>query len=159
MPQLERGRLLRLAAGYAVFVALVAALTAVILDFASPAYRAAVVRVAVLVVTGIGLRQLHRYFRGDAGWDPPSDFDAALTMQPAVPKLDREILKLRKEVENSLVSRSFFDDILWPRLRTLAAARGERDLPTPKKRSWRRRRGRAAIAALVARIEAAETGR
>lgn len=140
---------------YVALLAVTAALTAFVYDSAAPETRPDVIRLAVAFVVAVILLHLRSYFRGDARWEPASEFENALIRQPAVPKLDSGFIKLRDEVANSLASRSYFEKVLWPRLSGLAEGRGLPDeLPLPAERGWwgRGPSGRA-IAALIARIE------
>jgi hypothetical protein len=147
-------------AGYAVLFAIVAAVTAFVYESAAPANRAVVIRLAVTFVVVVLLIHIRSYFRGDSRWDPPSAFEDALVPQPVAPKLDPGFVKLREDLASGIVSRSFFDKVLWPRLCALARARGHQgDMPPPAERAWSGRGpSRRTIAALIDRIEGPGTG-
>ena len=110
-------------AGYALLVAVVAAAAGFVYDSAAPAHRPVVIRVAVAVVLAVVLIHLRSHFRGDPRWDPPSPFEDALRRQAPPPKVDQGFVRLRDEVANGIASRSYFRNILWPRLCALAQAR------------------------------------
>jgi hypothetical protein len=157
MPARHDRRWLWSAIGYGVFLAVVAAVTASLYTWSAPTHRAMVVRLAVLFVVGVVLVRMRRFACGDPRWEPPSDFDAALTASSPVATLDREFLKRRKEVEDGIASRGYFGEVLWPRLSATAAVHDGRALAPPLTGLWRRGLRRAAIADVVRRIEAAET--
>ena len=150
-----------IAAGYAVFFAIVAAATGYIYDSADPANRAMVIRLAVGFVVAVLLIHLRKHFGGDPRWEPPSAFADALTPQPLTPKLDAGFIKLRDEVANSVASQSYFEKTLWLRLCALRQAHGRPgDLTMPTERRWLGRGpSRQTIAALVEDIERQGTGR
>jgi hypothetical protein len=161
MPPPRERRWPWIAAGYAVVFAVTATVTAFIYDSAAPANRAMVIRIAVGFAVAVLLIQLRRYFRGDPRWDPPSEFEDALTPQPPTPKLDPAFVKWRNDVRNGIASRSFFNRVLWPRLSALSgASRGPGHLPMPVQRG-RLGRGPSArtVAALVDRIAGELTDR
>ncbi len=91
----------------------------------------------ILLCTLIG--RLLASFRSD----DPDSFEPALE-PPAVPvRLDATLAQLRDEIRHSRSSRRYFEKVLWPRLRTLAARRGlaTEDQPPPQPTGWRTRRG------------------
>ena len=157
MPRHRERRWPWVMAGYAVLFAVIAAATALIYDSAAPATRPMVIRIAVGFAVAVLLIHLRSYFRGDPLWEPSSQFENALTPQPTAPKFDAGFTKLREEVTNSIVSRSYFEEVLWPRLCTLSRRRGEPgELPVPAERGWLSRGpSRRTIAALVDRIDGA----
>jgi hypothetical protein len=157
MPEHRERRWPRIVAGYAVLLAVLAALAAFIHDTAPPPDRPVVIRLAVaFAVAGI-LLHLRAYFRGDPRWDPPSEFEEALNPQPAVPNIDASFRRLRKQVESGIASRSYFERVLWPRLQSLARTRGREELSPPEERGWLGRGpSRRAVAELLDRVE---TGR
>ena len=148
-------------AGYALLLAIVAAAAGFIYESAPPVHRPVVIRVAVAVVLAVVLIHLRSHFRGDPGWDPPSPFEDALRRQPAPPKLDPGFVRLRDEVANGIASHSYFRNILWPRLCTLAQARRPAvALTPPPERGWPGRGpSRRDLAELVDRIEGPRTDR
>ena len=113
-----------IAGGYGVFLLALSALTAFIYENTAPLNRPIVIRLAVVFVLGITLVHLRRYSRGNLLWDPPSDFDRALSLQGPPVKLHAEFAKLRDEVSGAMARRSNFDRSLWPRLVNLARTRG-----------------------------------
>jgi hypothetical protein len=127
-------RWLWIAAGYAVLVAIVAALTGLIHDAAASAVQPLVIRVAVALVTGAIVIHLLVYFRGDRRWEPPSAFEEALFRQSIAPRLDPSFIKLREEVANGLATRSYFEKVLRPRLDKLCELRSKGELPIPGER-------------------------
>jgi hypothetical protein len=121
--------------GYAVFFALLVAATSLFYDSVAPEYRPFVVRLAVVIVVGILIVHIWKYFRGDPRWDETSTFEEALQPQPEIPKLDPSFVRLRQELANARQSRSYFDKIFWPRLLALARARGQREAPRVPERN------------------------
>jgi type II secretory pathway pseudopilin PulG len=157
MPQHRERLWPRIVGRYAVLLVVLAAVAAFVHDTASPADRAVVIRLAVaFAVAGIFLH-LRSYFRGDPRWDPLSEFEEALNPKPTVPNLAESFRRLREQVESSIASRSYFERGLWPRLQSLARARGRKELSPPEGRGWLGRGpSRRAVAELIDRIE---TGR
>jgi len=147
-------RWLWIAAGYAIVIGIVAALTGLIYDAAASAIQPLVIRLAVAFVTGAIIVHLLVYFRGDPRWEPPSAFEESLFRQAVSPPLDPSFIKLREEVANGLAARSYFEKVLWPRLHKLCEARGKGELPLP---SQHRRLSRGpsyrALAELIGHIE------
>jgi hypothetical protein len=145
----------RIVAGYAVLLLVIGALTAFLFDTASPGNRPAVIRVAAAFVVAVILIHLRSYFRGDPRWEPGSEFADASAREPPAAKLDPGFEKVRNEVANGLGSSRYFDEILGPRLTTLARARGTPDgLPLPSQHgSWGRGPSARTLSALLARIE------
>jgi hypothetical protein len=148
-------------AGYALLLAIVAAAAGFIHDSAAPAHRPVVIRLAVAVVLAIVLIHLRSHFRGDPRWDAPSPFEDALRRQAPSPKLDPSFVRLRDEVANGLASRSYFRNILWPRLFALAQThRPPVALTPPPERGWPGRGpARRDLVELIDRIESARTDR
>jgi len=143
--------------GYAVFLAALGPITAFIYENSSPANQPVVIRLAVAFLLAIVLIHMRRYFRGDPLWDPPSDFEKALTFDPAPTKLHPHFAKLREEVANAIARRSFFESTLWPRLAALARARsGERTKIVPPFLSGRRGPSPRLLAELIDQIESRE---
>ena len=122
--------------GYAALFVVVAAATAFLYDAVTVAARPVVIRGAVVLVVGVLLLHIRSYFRGDPPWDPPSLFEQALIRQPVTPKLDPAFVKLRDELASSLANRSYFQNVMWPRLCGLARARGQDEPPIPQERGW-----------------------
>jgi len=148
-------------AGYALLLAIVAAAAGFIYDSAAPAHRPMVIRLAVAVVVAVVLLHLRSHFRGDPRWDAPSPFEDALRRQAPPPKLDPGFVRLRDEVANGLASRSYFRNILWPRLCALAQVRSPPvTLVPPPERGWPGRGPtRRDLAELIDHIESARTDR
>ena len=146
-------------AGYALLLAVVAAAAGFAYDSVAPIHRPGVIRVAVAVVLAVVLIHLRSHFRGDPRWDPPSSFEDALRRQAPPPKVDPGFVKLRDEVANGLASRSYFRNILWPRLCALAQTRRPPVVLTPPpERGWPGRGpARRDLAELIERIEGART--
>lgn len=144
-----------IAAGYAVLLAVVAAVAAFIHDGAAAADRPTVIRLAVAFMLGVAILHLRVYFRGDPRWEPPSDFEEALAPRAVVPKLDAGFVRLREQVENAVASQRYFERAVWPRLQKLARAqRPDGGLELPPSRGWLGRGpSRRAIADLLDRIE------
>jgi hypothetical protein len=147
-------------AGYALLLAIVAAVTSFLYDTVAPANQPIAVRLAVALVVGVVLLHLRAHFRSDPRWEPPSAFEDALNAPAPPPKLNAAFVKLREEVVNGAASRSYFDKILWPRLAALARARGQEiEMPPSADRRWPDRGpSRRAIAALIERLERPEAG-
>jgi hypothetical protein len=143
-----------IAAGYTAFLAVLGAITALIYEDSAPLNRPAVLRLAVTFVVAVMLIHMRRYVRGDPLWDPPSDFERALSAEPPPATLPPELAKLRDEITNATQRRSRFEDALWPRLVALAGSRGTdpAKLGSP---SLSRRRGPSLgqLSALINRIE------
>src|ERR1051325_454269 len=126
MPQHRERRWPSIVAGYAVLGMIGAALTAFLYDSASPASQPLVIRLAVACAAAAVILHLRAYFRGDPRWEPPSSFEEALVRQPPAAKLDPGFTKLRDEVASGAADRSYFANVLWPRLCALYEARGGR---------------------------------
>jgi hypothetical protein len=158
MPDRERGWPWTVA-GYALLLAVVAAAAGFVYDSAAPAHRPVVIRLAVAIVLAVVLIHLRSHFRGDPRGDPPSPFEDALVRQPAAPEVDPGFAKLRDEVANSIASRSYFRNVLWPRLCALAQARRpSAALTPPPERGWPGRGpSRRDLAELIERIEGSRT--
>jgi hypothetical protein len=158
MPDRERGWPWTVA-GYALLLAVVAAAAGFVYDSAAPAHRPVVIRLAVAIVLAVVLIHLRSHFRGDPRGEPPSPFEDALVRQPAAPKVDPGFAKLRDEVANSIASRSYFRNVLWPRLCALAQARRpSAALTPPPERGWPGRGpSRRDLAELIERIEGSRT--
>jgi hypothetical protein len=147
-------RWLWIAAGYAILMAVIAALTGLIYDAAASSIQPLVIRLAVALVTGAIAIHLLVYFRGDPRWEPPSALEEAL-LQPSIPpRLDPSFIRTREEVANGSATRSYFEKVLWPRLCRLCESRGKGELPIV---SERHRLGRGpshrALAELIGHIE------
>jgi hypothetical protein len=156
VPRYRERRWPKITAAYAVFVIVLAAITAFAHETVAEKNQATVIRMAVAVLVAVVLIHLRSYFRGDPLWDPPSEFADALIRETPAPKIDSSFAKLREEIVHSLASRSVFENVLWPRLRALARARlGDEDLliPPTLRRAERRGPSRQALAALIDRIE------
>jgi hypothetical protein len=142
------------AAGYAILMAIVAALTGLIYDAAASAIQPFVIRLGVAFVTGASVIHLLVYFRGDPKWEPPSALEEALLRPSIPPRLDPSFIRMREEIANGLATRSYFEKVLWPRLCKLCESRGKGELPIPNER---RRLGRGpshrALAELIGHIE------
>lgn len=147
-----------IAAGYSILLLVVAAIADLAYAAAAPADRPIVIRLAAALPVAIALLHIRSRFRGDPLWDPASEFEDALVREPPAPQIDPALVKLRAELANSIRSRSYCDDVLWPRLRALVEARGgdaamfEKALP-PKARPRWRGASRHRLAALIDRIE------
>ena len=156
MPRYRERRWPKITAAYAVFVIVLAAITAFAHETVAEKNQATVIRLAVAVLVAVVLIHLRSYFRGDPLWDPPSEFADALIRETPAPKIDPSFAKLREEIVHSLASRSVFENVLWPRLRALMRARlGDEDLLTPPtlRRAARRGPSHQTLAALIDRIE------
>ncbi len=118
-------------------IAAVAALT-----FFPAEQRPIILRVALAAGLVLMLAHLIGRVIGAFRNDDPNGFDKAL--EPAQPtiRVDASYGQLRDEIRHSRNSRRYFDRVLWPRLRTLAARPGEAegDLPVPPPH-WSKRRG------------------
>jgi hypothetical protein len=147
-------RWLWVAAGYAVLMAIVAALTGLIYDAAASSIQPFVLRLGVAFVTGAIVIHLLVYFRGDPGWEPPSALEEALLRHPTPPQLHPGFVKIREEVARGLANRSHFEKVLWPRLAKLAESRGKGELPIPsERRPLDRGPSHRALAELIGHIE------
>jgi hypothetical protein len=157
MPGPRERRWPKLAAGYALLVLVLAGVTAVAFETAGAAYQPLVLRLAVALLVGVVLLHIRRsYFRGDPLWDPPSEFEARLTPEPVAPKFDASLVKIRGELGDAVKSRAYFDRVLWPRLKAVAAANhpgGDEIAPPPKSRFAWRGPSPAVLAGLINRIE------
>lgn len=143
-----------IAAGYAILMALVAALTGLIYDAAASAIQPVVIRLAVAFVTGAIVIHLLVYFRGEPRWEAPSALEEALLRQPIPPRLDPSFIRMREEVANGLATRSYFEKVLWPRLNKLCESRGKGELPTlGERRALGRGPSHRALAELIGHIE------
>jgi len=137
MPKHREPRGPWIVAGYIVLFAVVAAIAGFIHDAVAPAHRPVVIRLAVAFVVALIVVHLRIWFRGDPRWEPPSEFEDALTPQPAGPKIDASFARLREQVGNGIVGWSYFEKVLWPRLQILARLRGrENELALPAGRGW-----------------------
>jgi hypothetical protein len=140
----------RITAAYAVFVIVLATVTAFTREAVAEDHQGTVIRLAVALLVAVVLIHLRSHFRGDPLWDPPSNFADALARRVPTPKVDPGFVKLRGEIANALASRAYFDKVLWPRLHTLA---GGRLPPLPRLRLARRGPSRATLAELIGSIE------
>jgi hypothetical protein len=132
----------------------------VVIAFAYPIYvsvaherQGLVVRLAAASILGIALLQIHKRLRRDLDGQPPSRFELARQTRPPPFKIDPHLAKLRGEVQHSLKSRHYFDDVLWPRLVALGTRRGSILRPPPPR--WPAARGPnlRQIADLVSTVE------
>jgi hypothetical protein len=101
-------------------------------------------------------RFLRSYFCGDPLWDPPSEFENALTPERVSPKFDPSLVKLRGKLADSVKSRSYFDNVLWPRLLATTVANnlgGNEIEPPPQARFFWRGPSLTTLGALVDRLE------
>ncbi|HWB49065.1 MAG TPA: hypothetical protein VG651_08140 [Stellaceae bacterium] len=142
-------------AGYAAFLVALGGLTAFVHENAAPANRPAIIRAAVCFVAAIVLLHLRRYFRGDSLWEPPSDFEKALSAAPPPPKLHPEFARLREEVANALARQSSFESTLEPRLEELARAYGS-EFGKAATVTQRRRPSPETLAEFISQIERRE---
>jgi hypothetical protein len=133
MAQYRERRWPKIVIGYAVLLVVLAAVTAFAYDAAAPANQPMVLRLTVAFLVAVALIHVRSYRRGDPLWDPPSEFQNALVPPPPTGKLDPGFVRLREEVANSAASRSYFENILRPRLGALARHRhgDDADLPVP----------------------------
>jgi hypothetical protein len=156
-PPPER-RWLGLLVGYVVFLGLLALIATPLYLSATSSFRPAVVRLVVAVIVGVALSHLLRTVRTRIDAQPLSTFEAALRRMPAESGLPPHFLRLRDEVRFSMASQSYFEHVLWPRIRVLLEQGPGRPLPegTPKPSGRRfRRRGPSLITLrnLIAAIE------
>jgi hypothetical protein len=150
----SKWRRLWIVAGYAIVMAIVAALTGLIYDAAASAIQPLVIRLAVAFVTGGIVIHLLLYFRGEPNWEPASAFEKALLRQPTAPRLDPSFTRIREEVANGVASQSYFEKVLWPRLHKLCESRGKGELPVPSEhRPLGRGPSHRALAELIGHIE------
>jgi hypothetical protein len=117
--------------------------------------RPAIFRIAL--AAGLVLLVMHLIGRVIAAFrnDDPLGFESALEPVQPVVRLDATLKILRDEIRYSRSSRRYFDRVLWPRLRTLAARNGEAegDLPAPPPAFMNRGPSLGAIAHLVDHVE------
>lgn len=112
----------------------------------------------IALVAGLVLILGHLIARTVAAFrkDDPNGFDQALEPSQPTIRVDATYGQLRDELRHSRNSRRYFDRVLWPRLRALAAKPGETegDLPAPPPH-WTKRRGPSLdeISALVDHLE------
>lgn len=140
--------------GYAIASLVLCAVTAFIYENAAPVNRPMVVRLAVVFAVSVVLIHARRAARGDPLWDPPSDFEKALAIEPPPIKLHPEFAKLRDEVANGIARRSHFERALRPRLVRLAETRGASAVALDPASSSRRRGPSAReLADMIQRIE------
>lgn len=121
-----------------VVAATLPALIALPADLRPTVLRAALAAGLVILLASL-LGRMLASFRND----DPDSFERAL--EPPVPpvRLDASLGQLRDEIRHSRSSRRYFEKVLWPRLRTLAARRGlaADDQPPPQPAGWLKRRG------------------
>lgn len=144
-----------IAAGYAAFLLALGAVNAFVYENAAPVNRPAVIRLAVCFVAAVVLLHLRRYFRGDPLWEPPSDFEKALSAEPPRPNLHPEFARLREEVASALARQSSFERTLWPRLEELARLQ-DAELRGGRAPTKRRRPSPEMIATLISQLESRE---
>ena len=141
MPPRRERRWPRIAVGYVLFSLVLSGATAFLYESVAPTGQPLVVRLAVAVLLAVILLHIRSYFRGDPLWDPPSEFENALVPARLSPKFDPSLVKLREELADSIKSRSYFDNVLWPRLRAMTSTNnsGENEIEPPPKAlfSWR----------------------
>jgi hypothetical protein len=156
MPRPRERRWPSIALGYALLLLVLSGVTAFLYESVAPAGQLIVVRLAVAVLLAVILLHIRRYFRGDPLWDPPSEFENALGRERLTAKLDPSLLKLREELNDAERSRNYFDRVLWPRLKAIAASNypvGEKIEPPSRARFAWRGPSLATLVALVDRLE------
>ncbi len=83
-----------------------------------------VIRFATAVILAIVLVRFHNRLRADFDSEPPSRFELAREPLARAVKIDPKLGELHSQLLHSLKSRSYFDQVLWPRLVALGQRRG-----------------------------------
>jgi hypothetical protein len=145
------------AAGYAIFVILLAAATAPIYRAAQPGQRPLVARVSAALLLGVVAVHVIRTARARIDAQPPSEFGLALEPVASPPKLDARFVEWRDELRHGVKSFRDFDRVLWPRLvavrERLAFAAEREPIPQPRGRSFRRGPPLTTVEDLITRME------
>jgi hypothetical protein len=146
-----------IAAGYAIFVIVLAAATTPIYRVVEPVQRPLVARVSAALLLGVVAIHLVSIARARIDAQPPSEFELALGPVALTPKLDARFVELREELRYSVRNFRYFDHVLWPRLvalrERLPVAADRPPIAQPQGRSFGRGPSLTAIEALVTRME------
>jgi hypothetical protein len=135
----------------AILSGLVLLATVPVYVYVEPAWRPLVARLASALVLGVVLLQLRRALIDRLEAAGESALDDARGRHRPEPGVPHHFLDLMSDVRTALRSRRYFDEVMWPRLTSFAAAALERP---------RLRRGRGpSRAALRALLDAIETRR
>ena len=155
MPKPRERRWPGLVAGYVSLLLVLAAVTTVLYLSITDVYKAMVIRVAVVVLTGVVLIHIHSRLRQRLDSAPTSEFEQALRIEPSPLRVDPLLLKLIDELRFSVGSRRYFQNALWPRLVRLARRNGEPAMLEEPPAAWFGRGGPSsrALAELIERLE------
>jgi hypothetical protein len=158
MPRRPERRWPGLAAGYAVFVALLAAATAPIAHLVEAAHRPLVIRLAGALLLAVIASHLAKHARARIEAQPASEFDQALRPSRPEPRLDARFIQLREHLSHSARDDRYFRRVLWPALVALAERPPHASLRRPLVRPAGRLFGRGpSLAALRQAISSMET--
>jgi hypothetical protein len=150
----------RVAANYAVFLALLAVAVVPVHRAVEAANRPLVIRLAGALVLVVVLIHLATRLRARIEAQGPSDFEGALHPLPLAPTLDPRFAEIRDELRYSARSERYFDRVLWPQLIALADRVPRRPSPQvlvkPAGRFFRRGPALTTLRELIASIEVSE---
>jgi len=109
-----------LVAGYAVFLALVAAGSAPVYFVVEAPNRPLVTRLAAGLIVAVVVVHLLKRLRARIDVQVPSAFERALDPDRPQPSHDPRFVQIREELRYSASSGVYFDRVLWPQLTALA---------------------------------------
>ena len=158
MVQSPERRWLRLLAGYLLFLGILVLAMTPVYFYADPSHRPTVVLLGGALFLGVALIHLRNLARECLEAQPPSAFETALHRAPPEPRVAPLFVKLQNEIRFSIKSQQYFEQVLWPRILHLLAARtGQQLAAAPVMPGGRRllRRGPspAALRDLIAELE------
>jgi hypothetical protein len=156
-PRERRWRLV--AAGYAVFVTLVAGGSAPVYYLEEPANRPLVIRLASALIVGVVVVHLVKAVRERLDAQAPSQFELALEPRRHDPSLDRHFVEIRNDLHYGVASGGYFERVLWPELVALVERSPHKlareRLVRPRGRSFRRGPSLTTLRRLIEAIEEA----
>lgn len=158
MSRLRERRWPQFIAGYTFMLLALAGMTTIGYVSAVDIHRPLVIRLAVAALLAIVLIQAHSNLRRAMAYEPPSDFESALRLEPTPPGIDPLLVKLRDELKHSVADRQYFEHILWPRLLSLVEGRSQQRVLEQPEPGWIPRKG-PSLRALTALIKGLEDRR
>jgi hypothetical protein len=151
---MDKYRPWRIAAAYALFLLAVAAVATVAYEAVTAPFQPELLRLAAVLVLSVVLLHIRARLHALLHFRSRTPFDRALRAPPRPPAIAPIFLKRRDEIANACTSRPYFDRILWPHLRELAASKGLKSLPAPPaRRLFGRGPSLQAISDILSQIE------